>query len=188
MTLLPIFNQPSPCAGKHELFDSTDYRDHAAAKALCATCPVFKECWDNLQDVLKADSSRGGSPAGTWAGMLYGQHGVRAKRPGCGTYRGYTAHRRNDETPCNDCKEARRLYYKKHRDRARGITDPGRDAASDVIDEAAITRVLAGEVIPTTTAERRLIMRRWIEAGNSEKSLCDRMGWRQGRYTPGEAA
>lgn len=52
------------------------------------------------------------------------------------------------------------------------------------IDHAVVERVLAGEVLPTTTAERREITRRWLVGGGSEKALCDRMNWRAGRYTP----
>lgn len=52
------------------------------------------------------------------------------------------------------------------------------------IDHAVVWRVLSGEVLPTNTAERREIMRRWLASGQSEKSLCVRMSWREGRYRP----
>lgn len=72
----------------------------------------------------------------------------------------------------------------------RGVRDPrcvydGRD----LIDESTVLRVLAGEVLPTSHAERHEIMRRWKAAGNSERSLCERMSWKDGRYdTKGSAA
>ena len=44
--------------------------------------------------------------------------------------------------------------------------------------------ILAGEKLPTTTAERREIMRRWLASGRTESSLCERMGWKASRYTP----
>lgn len=52
----------------------------------------------------------------------------------------------------------------------------------DDVDHAVIQRVLDGEVLDTTQAEKRIILSRWIAAGRSEKSLCERMGWRHGRY------
>jgi hypothetical protein len=56
------------------------------------------------------------------------------------------------------------------------------------LDEVVVLRVLAGERLPTTTQERFEIMRRWLADGHSEKSLLDRMGWRDGRYKPQEVA
>lgn len=50
------------------------------------------------------------------------------------------------------------------------------------IDEAVVQRVLAGERLPTTPAERDEITRRWVARGGSNKTLCTRMGWKQGRY------
>jgi hypothetical protein len=52
------------------------------------------------------------------------------------------------------------------------------------IDEAVVLRVLAGANAPTTPAERREIVRRWLAQGGSERDLCARMGWREGRYSP----
>ena len=49
-------------------------------------------------------------------------------------------------------------------------------------DPVVVDRILAGEVIPANAAERDEAMRRWRAAGNSERSLCVRMGWRDGRY------
>lgn len=55
------------------------------------------------------------------------------------------------------------------------------------IDDAVVERVLGGDILPTTAAERRLILARWLARGGSEKSLCDRMGWKTARYTTTEA-
>lgn len=61
----------------------------------------------------------------------------------------------------------------------RQVTKLGRD-----LDESRIERVLGGEVnLPTTKAEKVEIMRRWLAAGGSEKALCERLGWRPGRYS-----
>ncbi|HET7326973.1 MAG TPA: hypothetical protein VFJ14_06755 [Nocardioidaceae bacterium] len=51
-----------------------------------------------------------------------------------------------------------------------------------VLDEAVVARILAGESIRATKAERDEAMRRWRAAGGSEAELCRRMGWRAGRY------
>lgn len=71
-----------PCLGQHELFDSTDPRDHYEAKALCAICPVFASCLEALAtargEALLPDKY---GPAGTWAGQLVGPpHRVTASR------------------------------------------------------------------------------------------------------------
>lgn len=56
------------------------------------------------------------------------------------------------------------------------------------VDHAIVERVLAGEVLDTTQAERREIMRRWLAQGRTERDLCTRMGWGEGRYVPAKAA
>lgn len=63
-----------PCAGRHELFDSTSYQDHLAARSYCATCPLIRECHQRLQDAhAQAFALKyGGGPSGTWAGQLVG--------------------------------------------------------------------------------------------------------------------
>jgi hypothetical protein len=53
---------------------------------------------------------------------------------------------------------------------------------ADRVDEAVVIRVLSGEFMPTTRAERAEIMRRWVDSGRSERQLAARMGWREGRY------
>lgn len=51
------------------------------------------------------------------------------------------------------------------------------------VDEAVIDRFLAGEHrIPTTTAERREIARRWVAAGRSLAALGRVTGWKPERY------
>jgi hypothetical protein len=53
------------------------------------------------------------------------------------------------------------------------------------VDEAVVLRVLAGETLPTTRAEKLEITRRWVASGRSSKSLAHRMGWKEGRYSGG---
>lgn len=64
--------------------------------------------------------------------------------------------------------------------------DDHRDRDGDDVDPVVVERVLSGERLATTRAERRIIVGRWLAAGGSEKALCDRMGWRAGRYTPAD--
>lgn len=59
--------------------------------------------------------------------------------------------------------------------------------ASDV-DDAIVRRVLYGEILHTTKAERDKIMRLWRAGGRSEKELCERMSWKSSRYGKEPAA
>lgn len=52
------------------------------------------------------------------------------------------------------------------------------------LDHAAVWRVLQGDRVPTTGSERREILRIWLNRGGSERELCRRMGWKEGRYSP----
>jgi hypothetical protein len=65
------------------------------------------------------------------------------------------------------------------------VGSAGRDP--DDVDHAVVARVLAGEVLDTTRAERRIITATWVGRGRSETALCDRMGWRTGRYLPSQS-
>lgn len=50
------------------------------------------------------------------------------------------------------------------------------------IDFAVVDRVLAGENLPTTSAERAEICRRWVASGGSLRRLEKRLGWKPDRY------
>lgn len=57
------------------------------------------------------------------------------------------------------------------------------------IDHAVVDRLLEGQVIrEATNAERKEAMRRWLAMGNSERSLCRILGWKDGRYVQRGAA
>ena len=56
------------------------------------------------------------------------------------------------------------------------------------VDEVVVSRVLAGENLPTTRAEKDEIVRRWKARGGSERALCERMGWKSARYGKEDAA
>lgn len=62
------------------------------------------------------------------------------------------------------------------------------DRSRDDIDEAVIERVLAGDKIPTTFAERVEITRRWEARGRSLNELERSFGWKSDRYTIREQA
>lgn len=57
----------------------------------------------------------------------------------------------------------------------------------DQIDPVVVDRLLAGERLPSSQAEKVEAMRRWLAQGRSEKSLCDAHGWKYGRYVTREA-
>lgn len=55
----------------------------------------------------------------------------------------------------------------------------------DELDPTVVERLLEGQKVPQTThAERKEAMRRWLAMGNSERSLCRALGWKDGRYLP----
>lgn len=69
----------TPCAGRHDLFDSTDPEVHALAAQLCAGCPLIDACRQRLADVI-ATGGYFGRPEGTWAGELIVDHNARNQR------------------------------------------------------------------------------------------------------------
>lgn len=56
------------------------------------------------------------------------------------------------------------------------------------VDEVVVLRLLAGQRIDCTTAERNEAMRRWLAAGHPEAELCRALGWKDGRYGREDAA
>lgn len=50
------------------------------------------------------------------------------------------------------------------------------------LDFVVVQRLLDGERIRSTKAEKVEAMRRWLAAGKSERSLCQIHGWHEGRY------
>lgn len=106
------------CAGQWRLFDSTNRADHYKAATICAGCPIWLQCANDLEHAI-AEAPRGGTgfvPQGTWAGILYGHS---PSQPECGTLSGYKRHKRtNHEEACDPCKQAaaaasRKQYRKK---------------------------------------------------------------------------
>lgn len=87
-----------PCAGRWDLFDSTDQADHLEARAMCDACPALTWCRDYARNVAETAPHIDTSSAmtGTWAGLLYGRQGHRAGTPGRG---------KREVLPLNDIEE-----------------------------------------------------------------------------------
>jgi hypothetical protein len=99
----------APCVGQHQLFDSTDLRDHLVARAICVACPMLTACAVKLREAQEASAgirNSGGGPSGTWAGKLMGKRGGRVLKIDCGTDAGYYRHRYLREKACAGCKRA----------------------------------------------------------------------------------
>jgi hypothetical protein len=108
MRVAEVF-EDAPCVGRPWLWDSTDWWDHQAAAAECHKCPAIDACRNLLAEVQgeisPAMRAAGGGCSGTWAGELVGKS-EPTTGPACGSDAGYYRHRRQDETPCEDCWEA----------------------------------------------------------------------------------
>ena len=55
------------------------------------------------------------------------------------------------------------------------------------IDPVVVERLLLGDRVPSTRAEKVEAMRRWRARGGSEKAFCELHGWKPGRYVTREA-
>lgn len=64
-------NEPPPCTGHWDLFDSVNVHDHRFARSLCAACPLIVACTAELHATRRA-AKPGYGPRGTWAGRLVG--------------------------------------------------------------------------------------------------------------------
>lgn len=102
---MSIFDE-ARCVGSHDLFDSTDPRDHVQARELCQECPARMAC-DGLLRQVQSDTSTisgGGKPTGTWAGRYIDATGKeRIVQEIHGTPYGYERHRYNGEAACEPC-------------------------------------------------------------------------------------
>ena len=91
--------------------------DITAAKAICKRCDVAAECLQSAKDL-------GPDAWGTWGGLIDTERGFKARhKPDptpsarCGTYSGYTRHRKLGEALCQPCNQAARAYERAHRAR-----------------------------------------------------------------------
>lgn len=60
----------------------------------------------------------------------------------------------------------------------------GGDRMADLVDHAVVARLLAGDQIQSTRAEKEAAMTQWLASGRPERLLCDIHGWKAGRYVP----
>lgn len=65
---------------------------------------------------------------------------------------------------------------------------PERVRKHDTVDPAAVTRVLAGEVVPTTRAEKETITAEWLRLGRGWRTLEQLTGWNVEEYRKDGAA
>ena len=110
-----------------DLFTSRGAEDVAAARAICATCPVKAAC---LQAALESGAS------GVWGGTTKAERAsmevrkspehnprvvhARGGRPiNHGTVGGYATHRKRREDACDECRAAVNAYQKQLRAKAR---------------------------------------------------------------------
>lgn len=64
----------------------------------------------------------------------------------------------------------------------KGVLRGHEHVAKTAVDEHLVERVLAGEALPCTKAEKEEVTRRWVACGRSLHSLEQLTGWRSGRY------
>lgn len=76
----PIGAPLAACAGKWELFDSTDFFDHRQARRICISCPLIEQCRATLRDTRARALDAANGPRGTWAGELVGSAVPNAHR------------------------------------------------------------------------------------------------------------
>jgi hypothetical protein len=53
---------------------------------------------------------------------------------------------------------------------------------NDTVDGLTVTRVLAGDLVPTTRAEKEVIVNAWLATGRSWSSLERLTGWKIEAY------
>lgn len=152
-------DQPrAACAGRWELFDSTQPADHQQAAAICATCPILAACMVRLEEErheARHLGHRGGGPVGTWAGQRVG---VRIRKPPPpiehGTYRGAWTHRNRKVPICPECKVAEAQHLAEMRTARRWTSESGNDAPT--WENEASPRRHANAVTPGALTDQTL--------------------------------
>lgn len=82
------------------------------ARQFCLDCPVKQECMDYASENA-IDSGIWGGEGSKAIRRNRRRLGLALQRPTViqhGTYTGYQQHHKRHETPCFDCKQARRVY------------------------------------------------------------------------------
>jgi hypothetical protein len=65
---------------------------------------------------------------------------------------------------------------------AEAYSPRGRAVKPRPVDDVVVDRILSGRVVPSTNAERREVVRRWMADGRSYRALEALTGWRVERY------
>ena len=126
------WHQHAACIGlTPDLFFTDTAAAQREAKAVCATCPVRTECLEDELDRMTRDGATTyGVIGGTTASertrihrdrtrsLRSSQYGPTPRPIEHNTHRGYRAHHRRGETPCDPCKAAhaahRQRYMPRH--------------------------------------------------------------------------
>lgn len=66
--------------------------------------------------------------------------------------------------------------------------EPARTSHDGDVDWVVVERILAGELVPATTEERRAVVARWSETGRPLNDLARLTGWKVERYHEERAA
>ena len=117
------YDTRTPCEQDSELFHAPDRElpsdkatREAAAKALCATCPlaVREDCLRIAMDNERGLSA--GNRNGLYAGLTEQERAALDNHnDDCGTVTGYNRHRKAKKPACADCKAAWRDYFRDRR-------------------------------------------------------------------------
>lgn len=102
------------CANEPDLMSprEDDVKGIKAARGICGNCPVRQDCLNSAmtEEIGKNAQQRDGVRGGYTPSERYAIHRNRPKKPRelkpCGTRAAYDRHRRNGETPCDDCRDA----------------------------------------------------------------------------------
>lgn len=133
----------------------------AAAKAVCATCPVRAECLQDAIDTRDGHGIRGGLTEGERANLTRRQK--RAARTPHGTLGGYRAHYRRRETPCDACRDANREYQREH------------NAARPKVDDVLVARGIEGHADTLSRQERIEVVRALAAQGFTDRQIAERV-------------
>jgi WhiB family redox-sensing transcriptional regulator len=107
----PINWDLAECRGMTDLFYPEQFESAKQAKAVCAECPIVKQCLEYALDLGDMEGIWGGKSPKERAKLRVG----RPKPPSVivhGTTGGYNKERQRNLTPCDQCKEAHATYVR----------------------------------------------------------------------------
>lgn len=111
----PDWQKDAACRGMGpELFFPPRGESPAAAKAVCATCPITDKCYE----YARTNHER----AGVWGGRTGRARQTVPTPIKHGEPGGHSAHLRRGETPCAECKVAWNVYAAGYRESKRAAS------------------------------------------------------------------